>query len=161
MSKGNYAMLQTTPEPLYADLHAIRPAQLTPSSPVPGLRETVFLSRRTGAGHLWMARVTCAPDRVSPVHHHGESEAGFYVLSGSLTFFFGEGLRQWVDLYQGDSIFIPAWTLHAEGNLGSDESDVIAIRSTATPIAFYLPDIRVPEEVVRNRSQRPAERPAV
>lgn len=147
------AMSQTTPEPRYTDLRPIRPAQLTPSSIVPGLRETEFLSQRTGADHLWMARVISAPGLLSPVHHHGESEAGFYVLSGSLTFFFGEGLRQWVDLYQGDSIFIPAWTIHAEANLGSEDSDVIAIRSTATPIAFYLHDVRVPEEVVRNRSQ--------
>jgi uncharacterized RmlC-like cupin family protein len=112
------------------------------------VREWEFVGERIGSANLWLARIVSAPHLVSPVHHHGESEAAFYVLRGSLSFFFGEGLRQRVDLSAGDSIYIPAWTIHAEGNLGAAECDVIAARSTATPTSFHLPELRIPEDVL-------------
>ena len=108
-----------------------------------------MISGETGAQHLWMARVLSAPGLVSPGHHHGDSEAAFYVLRGQITFFYGEGLRRRVDLHEGDSILIPAWTVHAEGNLGEEDDEVLAIRSTPEPIAFYLRELRVPADMLK------------
>jgi uncharacterized RmlC-like cupin family protein len=85
---------------------------------------------------------------VSPVHHHAESEAGIYVLKGSSTFFFGPDLRQRIDIGQGDFLFIPAWTIHAEAVTSAEQCDMIMARSTPDPKSVNLHDLKVPEEVL-------------
>jgi len=134
-------------QPTYGDLRLIQSDLATAKSIRPGLSEVELIGTQTEAHGLWLARVTSAPGLVSPAHHHGPSEGAFYVLRGQLTFFFGPGLGQRVDVQAGDSIFVPAWTIHAEGNLGSEDVEVLAVRSTPEPIAFYLRDVSVPLEM--------------
>lgn len=147
-------MTRQTARPEFAELRPIRSSDPAPSGAVPGLRESELISARDGAERLWLARVVAAPGLVSPGHHHGESEAAFFVLRGQITFFFGEGLRRRLDLHPGDAVFIPPWTIHAEGNLGEADDEVLAIRSTPQPTAFYLPDLRVPDDVLGARPTR-------
>lgn len=143
---------QAQQEPIYTALRAIPRTEAAPSSSVSRLSEAELISGKTGAQRLWMARMVSTPGLVSPGHHHGESEAAFYVLRGQITFFYGDGLRERVDLREGDSILIPAWTIHAEGNLSEEDDEVLAIRSTPEPIAFYLPELRVLADMLKTDS---------
>lgn len=136
--------------PAYHALRVVNPQHLTPAEKIPGLREAEVVGSGTlGAEHLWVAHIVVAPGvGVSPVHHHGEGEGVFYVLHGRMTFFFGQGLYQRVDVYPGDFIFIPAWAIHAEANLGDEGAGMIGIRSTPEPSMFMVPEARVPAELV-------------
>jgi uncharacterized RmlC-like cupin family protein len=82
------------------------------------------------------------------VHHHGPDEGAFYILRGCVSFFFGEGLRQRMDVRAGEFVFIPAWTIHAEANLAHEEAEIIAIRSTAKPSMVRIPDVDVPDDIL-------------
>jgi uncharacterized RmlC-like cupin family protein len=106
--------------------------------------------RTVGAQHLWMGRTVAPAGKVSAVHHHGASETALYVLRGRASLFYGEGLRQRLDLQAGDFAFVPAWAIHAEGNLSAEDAEAIVVRSTQEPIVVNLTDLRVPEEVVRS-----------
>jgi quercetin dioxygenase-like cupin family protein len=64
------------------------------------------------------ARVEIAPGMTSPRHHHPGEEI-IYVLEGSLEYHQVEG-KSPVTLKAGDVLFIPAGTIHAAKNVGSD-----------------------------------------
>lgn len=75
----------------------------------------------TGSAGLWMGRVSGTPGMDSGPHHHGEAETGGYVLSGSARIFFGEGYEEFVDIFEGDFIYLPAFVPHIETNLSKTE----------------------------------------
>jgi uncharacterized RmlC-like cupin family protein len=129
----------------------VRPDDLsTATAQTAGLARTAAVSGESvGAQHLWLGRAVAPAGRVSAVHHHGAGETALYVLRGQATLFFGEGLRQRLDLRAGDFAFVPAWAIHAEGNLSGEDAEAIVARSTPEPVAEDLPDLRVPEEVLR------------
>ena len=139
------------PAPAYTPLHRIRPEGLSgATAQTPGLAHAEAISGRTvGAQHLWMGRAAAPPGRISGVHHHGESETAIYVLHGRSTLFFGEGLRERLELQAGDFAFVPAWAIHAEGNLGAEAAEVVLARSTPEAIFIDLPELRVPEDLLR------------
>jgi len=129
-------------------LRVIRRAEMSNSAPAPGLTEFAA-GKGAGTQGVWLARVTASPGSgVSPVHHHRESEALVYVLSGTLTFVFGRELRERIDLRAGDFLFIPPRTLHAEANLGLVPAEVVMARSTPEPITEWHRELRVPTEVL-------------
>jgi uncharacterized RmlC-like cupin family protein len=136
--------------PAYHPLRVVNPQHLMPAEKIAGLREAEVIGQSTlGAEHLGVAQIVVAPGLgVSPVHHHGEGEGVFYVLHGRLTFFFGQGLCQRVDVYPGDFVFIPSWTIHAEANLGDESAAIIGIRSRPEPSMFIVPEAQVPAELV-------------
>jgi uncharacterized RmlC-like cupin family protein len=105
--------------------------------------------RTVGAQHLWLGRAVAPPGTTSGVHHHGASETAIYVLRGRSTLFFGEGLRERLELQAGDFAFVPAWAIHAEGNLGAEAAEVVLARSTPEAIFVDLPELRVPEDLLR------------
>lgn len=145
-------MSTATPQvPAYTPLHRVRPeAPAGASGARPAEPPSAVISGRTvGAQHLWLGTTSPPPGRVSGVHHHGGSETAVYVLQGRVTLFFGEGLRERLDLQAGDFAFVPAWAIHAEGNLGDEAAQVLLARSTPEPLAVDLPELRVPEDVLR------------
>jgi len=134
--------------PGYSALRVAR-AESTGVEVSPGRSWYVGMDRRVGAEHLWMTRLVVQRELgVSPVHHHAGSEAGIYVLKGASTFFFGPELRQRIDVVEGDFLFIPAWTIHAEAVRSSEPCEMIMARSTPDPKSVNLPDLEVPEEVL-------------
>lgn len=116
---------------------------------LPGMSWFVGADRRASAQHLWMSRIVIHRQvGVSPVHHHAESEAAIYALRGRSAYFFGPELRERIDLEEGDFLFIPAWTIHAEAVL-STPVEIIMARSTSSPKSVNLPDLCVPNEVLQ------------
>ena len=129
-------------------MQVVRKSEMKNSAPVPGMAEFA-VGRDLGARGVWLARITASTGTgMSPVHHHRDSEALVCVLAGTVTFVYGTELRDRIDLRAGDFLFIPAWTLHAEGNLGPEPVEMVMARSTPEPIAEFHPEIRVPEAVL-------------
>ena len=50
-------------------------------------------------------------------HHHGEAETGGYVLSGRARIYFGEKFEDYLDMSEGDWVFVPPFMPHVECNL--------------------------------------------
>ena len=109
----------TTHAPVSVPLRRVRPGALAgTTAQTPGMARAEALSGRTvGAQHLWMGKTVAPAGKVSAVHHHGEGETGIYLLRGCVTLFFGEGLRERLEVQAGDFAFAPAWAIDAEGNL--------------------------------------------
>lgn len=78
----------------------------------------------TNAGQLTVIEVTLQPGKGHDFHKHPDQEEVIYVVSG--------GVEQWLDqerkhLNSGDSLFIPADTVHASFNVGTDPVVLLAI----------------------------------
>ena len=136
--------------PGYAPLHRVRPEALSDATAqTAGMTRFEAISGRTvGAQRLWMGRTLAPAGKVSAVHHHGDSETAIYVVRGRASLFFGEGLRERLDLVAGDFAFVPAWAIHAEGNVSAEDAEAIVVRSTQEPIVVDLPDLQVPAEAL-------------
>ena len=140
----------TQPVPVYAPLHRIRPEERSGAvAPSAMARGEAISGRTVGAQHLWMGKAVAPAGKVSGVHHHAHGETGIYVLRGRVTLFFGEGLREQLEVQAGDFLFVPAWAIHAEGNLSDEDAEALVVRSTPEAIAVDLPELRVPETLLR------------
>jgi uncharacterized RmlC-like cupin family protein len=102
--------------------------------------------QHTPATRIWYGKVTNAPGFRSPPHHHGEAETGGYVLRGRGRIYHGEGYRQWVDMEEGDFVFVPPFMPHVEVNMSTTEELVWLTCRTPDNIVVNLED--VPDEVL-------------
>jgi uncharacterized RmlC-like cupin family protein len=93
-----------------------------------------------GAGALWMGRTHVAPRATSGPHHHGHSETGIYVVSGTPAFVYVEDGREVrIRTQPGDFVFVPPYVPHVESNEDSDEEAVVVIaRTTQEAIVVNL-----------------------
>jgi uncharacterized RmlC-like cupin family protein len=93
--------------------------------------QTRNLPRKTGvdAPNLWMGKVTGAPKGDSGAHHHGDAETAGYILSGSTRILYGENFEQYVDLEEGDFIYVPPNVPHIERNLSDEPVVFITARN--------------------------------
>jgi uncharacterized RmlC-like cupin family protein len=111
----------------------------------PGMQRSAAISgARTGAAQLWMGRTVMAPGGASGDHHHGESETGIYVVSGTPCFAFrdpesGEVVR--LNAKPGDFVWVPPHVPHREENPGGDEAVLVIARSTQEAIVVNLPGL--------------------
>lgn len=74
-----------------------------------------------GAQRLWLGRVWNDPGMKSPPHHHGEAETAGTVLRGHARIYFGENFEEYVDMEEGDFVYIPPYVHHIEANLSDTE----------------------------------------
>ena len=97
-----------------------------------GMTRFAALSGDTvGSRAIWMGETHVAPRVASGPHHHGESETGIYVVSGSPEFIYEDGGREVrVRTKPGDYIYIPPFAHHIESNAHSDEEAVVVIART-------------------------------
>lgn len=137
-------------EASYGALRVQRGAALSSATAqTSGMTRYEAISGRTvGASKLWMGRAVAPAGLVSAPHHHGESESAIYVAAGRPSFLFGPDLRQRLDVVAGDFVFVPAWTIHVEANLGSEDAELIVVRSTQEAIVANLPELAVPPDVL-------------
>jgi uncharacterized RmlC-like cupin family protein len=77
--------------------------------------------QHTPATKLWFGKASNKPGFRSLPHHHGEAETGAYVLSGRARIYFGEGYQEFVDLSEGDFMFVPPFLPHLEANMSTTE----------------------------------------
>ena len=78
----------------------------------------------TGAGQLTVIEVTLQPGKGHDFHKHPDQEEVIYAVSGSVEQWLEQEKR---DLHTGDSLFIPADTVHASFNVGVDPVILLAI----------------------------------
>ena len=83
------------------------------------VRAAAISGELVGAQSLWMSRTVLTAGASSGDHHHGESETGIFVVSGSPAFVFrdpasGEVVR--LEPEPGDYVWVPPHVPHREEN---------------------------------------------
>lgn len=109
------------------------------------IRSAAISGDLTGAQSLWMGRTELPPGVTSGDHHHGDSETGIYVVSGSPAFVFrdpasGELVR--LETRPGDYVWVPPQVPHREENASAAEAAVVVIaRSTQEAIVVGVAEL--------------------
>jgi uncharacterized RmlC-like cupin family protein len=107
------------------------------------VRSAAISGDLTGARSLWMGRTEIGPGASSGDHHHGTSETGIYVVSGSPVFVFRDaatGELVQLETQPGDYVWVPPHVPHREENPSSDTAAVVVIaRSTQEAIVVNVP----------------------
>jgi uncharacterized RmlC-like cupin family protein len=126
-----------------SEVRVIRAGQLSAdTSQSEGMHRRAAVSAElVGSRGLWMGETRVAPSTAGQPHHHGQSETGIYVVSGTPAFSFrdehGELVR--LDTRPGDYIYVPPHVPHIEENPSSDEEAVVVIaRTTQDAIVVNL-----------------------
>jgi uncharacterized RmlC-like cupin family protein len=88
-------------------------------------------AQHTPATKIWFGKVMNEAGYRSVPHHHGEAETGGYVLSGRARIYFGAGFADYVDLGEGDWVFVPPFMPHVECNL--DRNRPLTWMTTRSP----------------------------
>ncbi|MEJ8279933.1 cupin domain-containing protein [Pseudonocardia spirodelae] len=97
--------------------------------------------QHTPATRIWFGRVSNEPGYRSLPHHHGEAETGGYVLKGTGRIWFGEDYTQWIEMTEGDFVFVPPFMPHVEGNMSTTEELVWLTCRTPDNIVVNLPEV--------------------
>lgn len=95
----------------------------------------------TPATKIWFGKVSNDPGYRSLPHHHGEAETGGYVLTGTARIYFGENYCEYVDMSEGDFVFVPPFMPHVEVNMSTTEELVWLTARTPDNIVVNLPDV--------------------
>jgi uncharacterized RmlC-like cupin family protein len=126
-----------------SEVRVIRAGQLSAdTSQSEGMhRQAAVSADLVGSRALWMGETRVAPSTAGQPHHHGQSETGIYVVSGTPVFSFrderGELVR--LETHAGDYIYVPPHVPHIEENPSSDEDAVVVIaRTTQEAIVVNL-----------------------
>ena len=112
----------------------IRPAERSEGQATPGMRREMAV----GSDRSWSGYVTTDAGMVSGWHHHGDFESHIYVLSGALRMECGPRGRDVVEAGPGDFVFVPAHTVHREGNPGTEEAAVVVVRAGSGEAVFNV-----------------------
>ena len=78
--------------------------------------------QHTPATKIWFGQVSNTPGYRSLPHHHGEAETGGYVLRGHGRIYFGENYSEFIDMTEGDFVFVPPHMPHVEVNMSTTEA---------------------------------------
>lgn len=105
------------------------------------LRVSGVSPQHTPATRIWFGKVSNLPGYRSLPHHHGEAETGGYVLSGHGRIYYGPGYAQWVDMVEGDFVFVPPFMPHVEVNMSTTEDLHWLTTRTPDNIVINLPDV--------------------
>ena len=97
--------------------------------------------QHTGATKIRFGRVSNDPGYRSLPHHHGEAETGGYVLKGKARIYFGENWSEYLDMEEGDFIFVPPYWPHIEVNMSTTDELVWLTTRTPDNIVVNLPDV--------------------
>lgn len=110
-------------------------------------------SQAFATDHVWFGEVRTGPGVVSGRHHHGEYAIYGRVVSGRIPFEFGPGGGESVEAGPGDFFTVPPHVVHREGNPGSEEQVLIAVRIGAGPTVTHV-DEPDPRSVGRGQEPR-------
>jgi uncharacterized RmlC-like cupin family protein len=109
--------------------------------------------QHTPATKLWFGKVRNEAGYRSVPHHHGEAETGGYVLAGRARIYFGDTFEDYIDMAEGDWVFVPPFMPHVECNL--DRNIPLTWMTTRTPenIVVNLPQVE--DADLRDWADRP------
>jgi uncharacterized RmlC-like cupin family protein len=97
--------------------------------------------QHTPATKIWFGKVMNEPGYRSLPHHHGEAETGGYVLEGKARIFFGDNYSDFLDMSEGDFVFVPPFMPHVEVNMSTTERLVWLTTRTPDNIVVNLPEV--------------------
>jgi mannose-6-phosphate isomerase-like protein (cupin superfamily) len=106
--------------------------ELRAAEGTPGLTRRVAFE---GDGH-WFGHAQTAPNTMSGWHHHGDNVTMGYVLKGTITFEFGPGGGQKVEVHEGEYFEVPKNTVHREGNSSGEPGEILVSRVGAGQLVF-------------------------
>jgi uncharacterized RmlC-like cupin family protein len=109
--------------------------------------------QHTPATRLWFGQVRNLAGYRSVPHHHGEAETGGFVLSGRARIYFGAKFEDYLDMSEGDWVFVPPFMPHVECNL--DRNNPLTWMTARTPenIVVNLPQVE--DAALRDWAERP------
>lgn len=143
--------------PTTAGPRVIRAAESDPTAPAGGLQRRLAISTSaTGAEQLCMAYVVSPPRTDSGPHHHAHTETAAYCLSGRARVYYGDGLREFVEVGPGDFVFVPAHLPHIEVNHTAEPATFILARSSGEPIVVPIELAESDLAHIRTAYQEPA-----
>ncbi|GGG29977.1 hypothetical protein GCM10007304_49730 [Rhodococcoides trifolii] len=97
--------------------------------------------QHTQATKIWYGKVFNEPGYRSLPHHHGEAETGGYVLTGTARIYFGENYSEYIDMTEGDFVFVPPYMPHVEANMSTTDELVWLTTRTPENIVINLPEV--------------------
>ena len=97
--------------------------------------------QHTPAKRIWFGKVSNEPGYRSLPHHHGEAETGGYVFKGRGRIYYGENYGEWVEMTEGDFVFVPPHMPHVEANMSTTEELVWLTARTPENIVVNLPEV--------------------
>lgn len=97
--------------------------------------------QHTPATKIWYGQVSNEPGYRSFPHHHGEAETGGYVLRGRGRIYFGARFEDFIDMTEGDWVFVPPYMPHVEANMSTTEELVWLTARTPENIVVNLDDV--------------------
>ena len=97
--------------------------------------------QHTPATKIWFGKVSNLPGYRSLPHHHGEAETGGYVLAGHGRIYFGESYSEFLDMTEGDFVFVPPYMPHVEVNMSITEDLIWLTTRTPDNIVINLPEV--------------------
>lgn len=109
--------------------------------------------QHTPATKIWFGKVRNEPGYRSVPHHHGEAETGGYVLAGRARIYFGERFEDYLDMTEGDWVFVPPFMPHVECNI--DRSSPLTWITTRTPENIVVNLDQVSDTDLRDWADRP------
>src|SRR5687768_14683524 len=109
--------------------------------------------QHTPATKIWFGQVHNDAGYRSVPHHHGEAETGGYVLSGRARIYFGEKFADYIDMQEGDWVFVPPFMPHVECNL--DRNRPLTWMTTRTPDNIVVNLADVADEALSDWVERP------
>lgn len=120
----------------------VRAAQVTDQTAqsTGALRVAGVSGATAGATRIWLGKVSTEPGHRSAAHHHGDAETAGYVLKGRARIYYGEDFKEYVDLEEGDFIFVPPNFPHIEANLSDEEELVWLTARTPDNVVINLED---------------------
>jgi uncharacterized RmlC-like cupin family protein len=95
----------------------------------------------TPATKLWFGKASNPPGFRSLPHHHGEAETGAYLLFGRARIYFGKDYQEFIDMAEGDFMFVPPFLPHLEANMSATEELWWLACRTPENIVVNLADI--------------------
>ncbi|MGN9840035.1 cupin domain-containing protein [Nonomuraea sp. H19] len=129
-------------------LESLTTGQSEGASRIAGVSPQHTLARR-----IWFGKVSNEPGYRSVPHHHGEAETGGYVLSGRARIYFGEKYEDYIDMEEGDWVFVPPFMPHVECNL--DRNRPLTWMTTRTPDNIVVNLADVADEALGDWVERP------
>lgn len=90
---------------------------------------------------IWFGKVSNGPGYRSLPHHHGHAETGGYVLKGKGRIYFGENYSEYMDMEEGDFVYVPPNWPHVEVNMSTTEDLIWLTTRTPDNIVVNLPDV--------------------
>lgn len=117
---------------MHEPVRKLRDDQLREAEGTPGLNRRAAFE----AHDHWFGHVDADPETMSGWHHHGDNVTIGYVLKGTISFEFGPGGAEQIEVDEGEYFQVPRRLVHREGNRSTQTGEIILARVGEGPVVF-------------------------